>query len=90
MNGVLAFAIFIVLWWVVLFTVLPYGLKTQDEDADVTLGTVPSAPRNIRHVVMAMVWTTVISVVVFAAFLAVTTYFDVGLDDIPKIVPEFD
>ena len=38
-------ALFFILWWLVLFAVLPFGLKTQDDDGDVTLGTVSSAPR---------------------------------------------
>ena len=44
MKWVLLAAIFIVLWWIVLFAVLPFGLKTQDDEQDVTLGTVASAP----------------------------------------------
>ena len=90
MNWVLAFAIFVVLWWVVLFAVLPMGLKTQDDEQDVTLGTVASAPGKTSHVVKAMVWATVVSVALFAAFYATSTYFDIGIDDIPHIVPEFD
>ena len=38
-------AIYFLLWWVVLFAVMPFSLKTQDEAGDVTLGTVRSAPR---------------------------------------------
>lgn len=90
MNWVLAFAIFVVLWWVVLFAVLPMGLKTQDDEQDVTLGTVASAPGKTSHVVKSMVWATVVSVALFAAFYATSTYFGIGIDDIPHIVPEFD
>jgi len=88
MNSVLAFAVFIVLWWVVLFAVLPIGLRTQDDEQDITLGTVSSAPGKASHVVKSMIWATVVSVALFGAFYAVSTYFGIGLDDIPNIVPE--
>jgi len=90
MNSVLAFAVFVVLWWVVLFAVLPIGLKTQDDDENVTLGTVSSAPGSGGHVVKAMIWATLISVALFATFYAATTYFGIGINDIPRFVPEFD
>ncbi|TIO53265.1 MAG: DUF1467 family protein, partial [Mesorhizobium sp.] len=40
MNWVSFVALFFVTWWLVLFAVLPFSLRTQDEDKDVTLGTV--------------------------------------------------
>jgi predicted secreted protein len=88
MNWVLAFAIFIVLWWVVLFVVLPVGLTTQDDEQDVTLGTVSSAPGKASHVLKSMLFATLVSIALFGAFYAVSTYFGIGLDDIPRIVPE--
>lgn len=88
MNWVLAFAIFIVLWWVVLFVVLPVGLTTQDDEQEVTLGTVSSAPGKASHVLKSMLLATLVSIALFGAFYAVSTYFGIGLDDIPRIVPE--
>ena len=38
-------ALFFITWWLMLFIVLPFSVKTQDDDQDVTLGTVASAPR---------------------------------------------
>jgi len=90
MSSVLAFAVFIVLWWVVLFAVLPVGLRTQDDERDITLGTVSSAPGKASHVVKSMIWATLISLALFGAFYAVSSYFGIGIDDIPRIVPEFD
>ena len=88
MNWVLAFAIFIVLGWVVLFVVLPVGLTTQDDEQEVTLGTVSSAPGKASHVLKSMLLATLVSIALFGAFYAVSTYFGIGLDDIPRIVPE--
>jgi predicted secreted protein len=59
-------AIFFLIWWIVLFAVLPWGVRSQQEDAEVTPGTDPGAPAipNLRR---KLVWTTLVSVVVFAA-----------------------
>jgi predicted secreted protein len=46
--------------------VLPWGVRSQQEDAEVAPGTDPGAPAipNLRR---KLVWTTLVSVVVFAA-----------------------
>ena len=82
-------AIYFIVWWLVLFTVLPIGLKTQDEDKSVTLGTVASAPRG-PHMLRAMAITTVISLIIVGGFFTLTRYFGLGIDDIPRFVPEFN
>lgn len=82
-------AIFFIVWWLVLFAVLPFGLRTQDEEGEVTLGTVPSAPRG-PHVLRAMVRATIVTAVICGAFFAVTRGLGYGFDDIPRIVPDFD
>ena len=45
MSWIVYVVTFFISWWFFLFLVLPFGLRTQDEDEDVTLGTVASAPR---------------------------------------------
>jgi predicted secreted protein len=59
-------AIFFLIWWIVLFAVLPWGVRSQQEDAEVAPGTDPGAPAipNLRR---KLVWTTFVSAVVFAA-----------------------
>ena len=37
-------AIFFVVWWIVLFAVLPFGVRTQQEDGEVVPGSEASAP----------------------------------------------
>ena len=39
-----AFAIYFVLWWVVLFLTLPFGVRSQHEDGEGAPGTDPGAP----------------------------------------------
>lgn len=44
MGPVLLTAIFLVMWWVVFFAVLPWGVRGQHEDDAVVPGTDPGAP----------------------------------------------
>jgi predicted secreted protein len=88
MTWVSVAAIYFILWWIVLFATLPFGLKTQDEDEDITLGTVSSAPKG-PHVLRAFVRTTIVSALILGGFYLLTKGFGLGLDDIPKIVPDF-
>ena len=58
-------AIFFLIWWVVLFAVLPWGVRSQDEHGEVIPGTDPGAPA-IPQLRRKLFWTTVVSVAVFA------------------------
>ena len=73
MSLATAIAIYFVIWWVVLFTVLPWGVRSQEEEGgDVVSGSDPGAPV-IPRLWWKLVWTTVVSAVVFgiSAFLYV-------------------
>lgn len=35
MDRVMALAIYIFIWWITLFAVLPFGVRTQDEAGEV-------------------------------------------------------
>lgn len=89
MTLVSYFAIFFIIWWVVLFAMLPFGLRTQDEEGDVTLGTTASAPRG-PHMARAVLRTTVVTLVIFGVLYLVTAVLGYGFDDIPRMVPPFD
>lgn len=86
MTWVSLIAVFFIVWWLVLFATLPFGLKTQDEEGDVTLGTTASAPRG-PHVARAMLRTTIVTLVIFAVYLVATRYFGWDFDQIPRIGP---
>jgi predicted secreted protein len=64
------FAIYFVLWWIVLFLTLPFGVRSQHEDGEgagqVVPGTDPGAPV-APQMGRKLIWTTVISAVLFAA-----------------------
>ena len=59
-----AFAIYFVLWWIVLFVTLPFGVRSQHEDGGGAPGTDPGAPI-LARMGRKLIWTTVISAVIF-------------------------
>ena len=64
-NLATAFAIYFVLWWIVLFLTLPFGVRSQHEDGAGAPGTDPGAPIMAR-MGRKLIWTTVISAVIYA------------------------
>ena len=88
MSWISGAAVFFIIWWMVLFATLPFGLRTQEENDDVTLGTVPSAP-HAPHMLRAIVRTTIIAAIIFGVLLFLTRGLGLSFDDIPRIVPEF-
>ena len=59
------FAIYFVLWWIVLFLTLPFGVRSQHEDGGGEPGTDPGAPIKTQ-MGRKLIWTTIISAVIFA------------------------
>jgi predicted secreted protein len=68
-----AIAIYVVIWWTVLFAILPIGVRTQGEDGVVVPGTPASAPTRPR-LVRVVLLTTLVSAVVFAGVWAILSY----------------
>lgn len=87
MSWIVYVVTFFISWWFFLFLVLPFGLRTQDEDEDVTLGTVASAPRG-PHMLRAVLWTTLIALVFTAAMYGLFEVYGFAFDDLPRIVPD--
>jgi predicted secreted protein len=65
-----ALAVFWLIWWVVLFAVLPWGIRSQHEGDATVPGTDPGAPA-ISHLKSKLVWTTVVALAIFAGFYVV-------------------
>jgi len=59
-------AIYFIIWWVVLFAVLPWGVRSQHESGDIAPGTEPGAP-SVHLVWKKLLWTTIIAGIVYAA-----------------------
>jgi predicted secreted protein len=82
MSLTLGIAIYVIIWWTVLFAVLPIGVRTQGEDGAVVPGTpesAPTAPRLLRVVLV----TTLISALLFAGAWAAVKY---GLVDLAALL----
>ena len=62
------FAIYFVMWWIVLFLTLPFGIRSQHEDGESSPGTDPGAPV-ASQMGRKLIWTTVISAILFALSL---------------------
>jgi predicted secreted protein len=78
-----AIALYFIIWWIVLFAMLPIGVRTSEEAGEKTTpGHAESAP-HLPNLLPKMVATTVIATVVFAGLYAVIVHHIITLDDIP-------
>jgi predicted secreted protein len=64
-----AIALYFVVWWIMLFAVLPFGVRSQVEDGDVVTGSEPGAPAAPMLVEKA-IWTTIVGGLVFLLTIA--------------------
>ena len=77
-----ALAIFFLIWWVVLFAVLPWGVHSQHESGgEIAPGTDPGAP-SIPRLGRKLIWTTIVAAGVFAGFYVVYTEHLVTLSNL--------
>ena len=58
-------AIYFVVWWIMLFAVLPFGVTSQTEVNDISPGTDPGAPVAPKLLAKAL-WTSAIAAVATA------------------------
>jgi predicted secreted protein len=79
-----ALAIYFVLWWVVLFAVLPWGVRSQGEAGDVTPGSDPGAPA-VPALGAKLVWTTIVSAALFGLMYAAYVTRLVTLEDLATL-----
>ena len=66
----LAVALFLTIWFVVLFAILPIGVRSQQESGEYVAGTDPGAPVEPRLFVKAL-WTTLAATVIFGLIIGV-------------------
>jgi predicted secreted protein len=85
MSLATAFAIYFIIWWVVLFAVLPWGVRSQHENGTIIPGSDPGAPA-FPALRRKLAWTTAIAAVVFAVWYVVYTYRLITLDDLAAII----
>ena len=80
-----AIAIYFIIWWTVLFAVLPFGVRSQEESGAVAPGTDPGAPA-IPRLWRKLIWTTITASVVFALCAVVYTYRLVTLEGLAALL----
>jgi predicted secreted protein len=73
MSWFTAIVTFLTMWWIVLFCVLPFGVRSQAEMGDIVEGTDPGAPA-IPNMKKKLVWTTIITVMVWSALAMVISF----------------
>jgi predicted secreted protein len=80
-SWTLGIALFFVVWWIVLFAVLPFGVRTQGEAGAVVPGTPASAPIRFRLGRVFMINT----VVAFVVFLLIWGVIELDLFGIAEM-----
>ncbi|MGH6769527.1 MAG: DUF1467 family protein [Xanthobacteraceae bacterium] len=78
-------AIYFIIWWVALFVVLPWGVRSQAESGDVLQGSDPGAPA-VPRLWLKLVWTTIVASVVFAFAALVYHYRLVTLEGLVALL----
>jgi predicted secreted protein len=63
-------ALYFVIWWILLFAILPFGVRSQVESGEVVAGSEPGAP-SAPALQEKAIWTTLVSSVVLIVVAAV-------------------
>ena len=85
MSWTTAAAIYFIIWWVVLFAVLPFGVRSHTEaGTEVEAGHDPGAPV-VPSLWPKMIWTTAVATVLFAICWVVYVYKLVTLEDLATL-----
>lgn len=83
MSTATAVAIFFLIWWVTLFAVLPWGVRSQQEGGEVVPGTDPGAPL-VPKLGRKLIWTTLVTCVVFGVLYVAYTERLLTIEEILK------
>jgi predicted secreted protein len=83
MNPISGLAIYFIIWWLVLFVVLPFGVRSATEAGEtVQRGNEPGAP--VRPMIFQKaVITTLVATLIFGVFYAAVTRGWMSLDALP-------
>jgi predicted secreted protein len=65
MNLFSAFVVWLIIWWLTLFIILPIGIRGQAEEGDVVEGTEPGAPHKL-DIKKKFIQTTIIGTILWA------------------------
>ena len=95
MNVVTGIVLYAIIWFMTLFVILPFRLKSQAEDGEIVPGTPGSAPADpalrkrflITTLVAAVIWAIIAAIILTEAIsisdFDLFTYFGLGAADRP-------
>ncbi|MCD1266175.1 hypothetical protein B5M44_18295 [Shinella sumterensis] len=89
MQFVSYFAVYFIVWWMTLFAVLPFGLRTQAEANEVVPGSVESAPARFRGGRVVLM-TTLVSALIYGGWYILSVRFGYRIDSLPQLYPDFE
>jgi predicted secreted protein len=85
MSWTTALAIYFVAWWIVLFAVLPFGVRSQEEaGTEFVAGSDPGAPA-MPLLLKKALWTTIVTTVLCAFFFWLFLSRRLTLDDMATL-----
>ena len=73
MTFIFGAILFILIWWIVLFTILPFKIKSQIESGQIVESTDPCAPENPR-IVQKFLIVTIISLMLWLGLYVLVKY----------------
>lgn len=84
MSTTTAAAVFFLIWWVTLFAVLPWGVRSQQESGEIQIGTDPGAPTKAL-MFRKLIWTTLIAAAIFAVFYVLQATDVISLEKVIRL-----
>ena len=85
MSLATAIAIYFIIWWTVLFAVLPWGVRSQEESGAVIKGTDPGAPA-VPRLRRKLIWTSIVAAIVFAIWYVVYVFRLIAIEDLAALL----
>lgn len=87
MNFVTGLVVYLIVWWIALFAVLPFGVTGQAESGEIIEGTDAGAPVVANFKSKAWI-NTVVSAVIWLLLFVVLEFQLISLNDIPFLFDE--
>jgi predicted secreted protein len=78
-----AASMYLVIWWIVLFAMLPIGVRTSEEEGETTVPGTPESAPHMPNLLPKMAATTVVASIVFAVLYVIIVHRVITIDDIP-------
>jgi predicted secreted protein len=74
--------VYILVWWLTLFSVLPWGIRSQHEDDEVVRGSEPGAPSKDVMKRKALI-TTIVATILWAIICSIIHFGLIDFRDMP-------